>query len=310
MYLLAELFPAVRRVRVPLSRDQAMLILLAVMEIGMGVEVYTGHKISGTIVPNEWIPIIYGPLAGALLIAAGLMARKNRPRATVLASLTLLGSIVVGLLGAFFHLRRAWLPAAPAGQQISMDLLIWAPPVIAPLMFALIGVLGLSAVWLEEPADSGVLTLLGGRKLHLPLSKTRAYFLWVGMAMLATVISSVLDHARASFQNPWLWVPTAIGIYATVITTVTGFIEKPGRSDLILYAIGLALMTLAGPVGALLHIQADLTASGQVVVERLIKGAPVMAPLLFTNMGLLGLIILMDPHEQERGNRWRVFKGG
>ncbi len=297
MYLLAELFPAVRRWRLPFSRDQAMLILMAVMQIGMGAEVYTGHMVSGTIVPSEWIPIIYGPLAGLLLILAGLMARRRRPPATVIAPLTLLGSIAVGLLGAWFHLQRAIIPGAPAGQQISMVLLIWAPPVIAPLMFALIGVLGLSSVWLEEPPNSGVLTLLGGRQLRMPLSTTRAFLMWVGLAMLATVISSVLDHARADFQNPWLWIPTVSGIYATVVTVWLGFLNQPGRADLFFYFAGLVLLLIAGPVGALLHIQADLTADGQVVIERLIKGAPVMAPLLFANMGLLGLIVLMDPAE-------------
>ncbi len=299
MYLLAELFPAVRRVRLPVSRDQAMLILLAVMEIAMGVEIYTGHKISGTIVPNEWIPIIYGPLAGILLILAGLIARRNRPPATVIATLTFLGSILVGLLGTYFHLQRAIIPGAPAGQQISMDLLIWAPPIIAPLMFALIGVLGISAVWTEEPADSGVLTLPGGRLLHAPFSKTRAFLLWVGLAMLATVISSVLDHARANFQNPWLWIPTSVGIFATAVTVFLGFLEKPGRADLTVYLIALALMIIVGPVGVLLHIQADLTAGGVLVWERLLKGAPAIAPMLFSNMGMLGFLILLDPTEQQ-----------
>lgn len=32
-----------------------------------------------------------------------------------------------------------------------------------------------------------------------------------------------------------------------------------------------------------------------VVIERFICGAPFLAPLLYTNMGLLGLIALVDP---------------
>jgi len=30
---------------------------------------------------------------------------------------------------------------------------------------------------------------------------------------------------------------------------------------------------------------------------RLLRGAPIMAPLLFSNVGLLGLIVLLDPAE-------------
>jgi hypothetical protein len=297
MYLAAEVIPAVRRIRVPLSRDQAMMLLLAVMQVGMGIEAFTGHEMSGTIVPNEWIPIIYGPLAGLVLIIAGLTARRHAMTGQMMAGGVFVTSIAVGLLGAFFHLRRATAWAAPPGERFSLNLLIWAPPVIAPLMFALIGVLGLSSVWAEEPAGSGVLRLWGERRVRLPLSKTRAFFLWVGLAMLATVVSSVLDHARANFQNPWLWVPTAVGIFGTAVTIALGAIRDPRRSDLAIYAVTLALMIVIGPVGVWLHVRNDLTAGGVVVMERLLRGAPVMAPLLFSNMGLLGAIVLLDPRE-------------
>jgi len=296
MYLLADIFPFLRRIRLPFSRDQAMLFLMAVMQFGMGIEAFTGHEISGTIVPNEWIPIIFAPAAGLLLVIGGLIARRRRDAATVLATLTFLSSIAVGLLGAFFHLRRAMLPTGPLGQMLSVDLLIWAPPIIAPLMFALIGVLGISAVWIESPPDSGVLTLSRGRKLHMPFSKTRAFFFWTGLAMLATVVSSVLDHARANFQNPWLWVPTVVGIFGTVVTLLLGMGDRPRRGDLIIYVVALLLMTAIGPIGAYLHLQTDLS-QGALLVERLLRGAPIMAPLLFSNMGLLGLIVLLDPAE-------------
>jgi hypothetical protein len=36
------------------------------------------------------------------------------------------------------------------------------------------------------------------------------------------------------------------------------------------------------------------------MVERLIRGAPTMAPLLFANMGAMGLIVLLDPKAQKK----------
>jgi hypothetical protein len=54
----------------------------------------------------------------------------------------------------------------------------------------------------EDPPDSGRLLLLGGRSLQLPYSKTRAYLFIAGLGTLATVISSVLDHARVNLVNP------------------------------------------------------------------------------------------------------------
>src|SRR4030042_1697327 len=106
---------------------------------------------------------------------------------------------------------RAVLPFAPLGEQVSIPLLVWAPPILGPLTFALVGLMGISAVWMEQPADSGILTLLGGRKLSLPYSKTNAFFFMVGLGILATVIRSVLDHARPNFENPWLWLPMGVG---------------------------------------------------------------------------------------------------
>jgi hypothetical protein len=297
MYHLVTVLPPVRRIRPPLTRDQLMLLMMATNLIFLGIDIYLAHSISGTIVPNEWIPIIFGPLAGALLLLAGLLATRRRSLSTVIANIIFLCSIGVGLLGAYFHLVRAALPTAPAGQRVSVNLLVWAPPVLGPLTFSLVGVLGISAAWLENPPDSGRLALLARRYVQLPLSKTRAYFFWVGLGTLATVISSVLDHARTDFENPWLWVPTAVGVFGTVVAVTLGAIERPTRADLITYVVAMLLLILVGVVGALLHINANLIAGGTVVPERFIRGAPFLAPLLFCNMGALGLIALLDPVE-------------
>ncbi len=107
MYYLAKILPGVRRLRIPLSRDQVMLLMVAFNEYMLAVEIYLAHSISGTIVPYEWIPIIFGPIAGTILILAGLVALRNRPLAMWLAIPTFLSSIVVGLLGAYFHISRA-----------------------------------------------------------------------------------------------------------------------------------------------------------------------------------------------------------
>jgi hypothetical protein len=302
MYHLAALYPPVRRIRLPLSRDQFMLLMAAINEVFLGVDIYLAHSISGTIVPNEWIPIIFGPLAGALLLVAGLIALRRRSLATVIANLVFLASIAVGLLGAYFHWLRAARPFAPPGERLTVTLLIWAPPVIGPLMFAMVGWLGLSAAWREDPPGSGRLVLLGDRTLNLPYTKTRAYFFIVGLGTLATVLSSVLDHARADFANPWLWLPTAAGVFGAVVALMLGAIRRPTPTDLATYVGAMILLILVGVVGAVLHVNDSLTSRGAFVVERFIRGAPVLAPLLFANMGLLGLIALLDPRETPAGS--------
>jgi len=215
-----------------------------------------------------------------------------------MASLIYLASIVVGLLGMYFHIVRAVLPLAPAGEQVSIPLVVWGPPVLGPLTFALVGWMGLSAVWIEQPADSGRMVLPGGKKLELPFSKTNSFFIMVGLGCLATVMSSVLDHARTNFSNPWLWLPTTIGVFGTAVALLLGTIRTPRRSDLWVFVVAMLLLILVGILGVVLHILRNLAMDNAIVIERFLRGAPFLAPMLFSDMGALGLVILLDPTEK------------
>ena len=298
MYHLATVFPMIKKIRVPVSRDQAMLLMLALNELLLGLETYLAHSTSGTIMPKEWIPIIFGPVAGICLLLAGLLSFRRRSWAVVMASLIYLASIVVGLLGMYFHIVRAVLPLAPAGEQVSIPLVVWGPPVLGPLTFALVGWMGLSAVWIEQPADSGRMVLPGGKKLELPFSKTNSFFIMVGLGCLATVMSSVLDHARTNFSNPWLWLPTTIGVFGTAVALLLGTIRTPRRSDLWVFVVAMLLLILVGILGVVLHILRNLAMDNAIVIERFLRGAPFLAPMLFSDMGALGLVILLDPTEK------------
>jgi len=174
---------------------------------------------------------------------------------------------------------------------------VWAPPVLGPLAFAMVGVLGISAAWVEDPPGSGTLVLWGTRRLHLPYSKTRAYFFIVGMGMVAALVSSVLDHARTGFTENGVWFATAVGIFGLVTPVVMGAIDRPTRLDVITYVVAMLLLIIAGPIGTWMHVQSNLVAYDVVVLERFIRGAPFLAPLLYTNMGLLGLIALLETQE-------------
>jgi len=231
------------------------------------------------------------------LLIAGLIALRNRCQATRLVTVVFVASITIGLLGAYFHVVRGTYPTAPAGQRISINLLVWAPPIVAPLMFALVGLWGISAAWLENLPDSGRLDLGGGRFLQLPYSKSRAYLLMTSLAILATIVSGALDHARVNYENPWVWVPLFVGIFATIVTFGLALLRLPSRTDMAIFVGTMAAMIVVGLLGAVLHVRADI--SGQTIVtERFLREAPFLAPLLFANMGLLGLIIVLDPVER------------
>jgi len=300
MALLAVALPVTRRLRLPVSRDQAMLLMAAVNEFFLGLDTFLAHSTSGTIRPNEWIPILFGPTAGVLLLFAGLVALRRRSLASSLATVVFVASMVVGGLGAFFHLARTVQPGAPAGQQVTLDLFVLAPPVLGPLAFALVGLLGVSAAWVEDPPNSGQLVLPRGRRLQLPYPKSQAYFFAVSMGVLVALISSALDHARAGFTNPWLWLPLGAGVFGMVVAAGLGMLTQPTRADLLTYLAAMVLLIGVGGLGALLHVQSDLALHNAILAERFLRGAPFMAPMLFANMGLIGLIVLLDPAEPKR----------
>jgi len=300
MSYMARVFPPARALeRLPISRDQLMLLMAAVNEIFLSVDIYLAHSISGSIRTYEWIPIVFGVTAGIILLLAGVIALSNRPLATILANLTFLGSIIVGGLGIYCHLQRTTLLTG-AGENFGQatNALVWAPPFLGPLFFALVGVLGISAAWVEAPPESGRLRLLGTRTIQMPYSKTRAYFLIVALFVLATLISSVLDHSRFNLRSAWVWLPIAAGLFALGTCLALGFINRPSQGDLMVYAVSMLLLILVGLIGWGLHVNTTLAPRGIIVVERFIRGSPFLAPLLFANVGLLGLLVLLDPAEK------------
>ncbi len=298
MFLLADLIPWFRRRRLPLSRDQIVLLLAAVNEIFLGIDIYLAHNVSGSIVAYEWIPIIFGPIAGLLLIVAGAIAIKQRAMATILANATFLASAAVGFMGVFYHLQRAALPVGDLGERLSTRLLVWGPPFVGPVMFIIVAMWGISAVWIESPPDSGRLRMFRGAHLRLPLAKTRAYLLIVGLAAIGTTVAAVFDHARTGFENELLWIPTLIGVFGAIAALVLAAIPRPRRSDIAGYVAVMLLMILTGVLGAVLHIGDNLTSRGVIVAERFISGAPFMAPLLFANTGMFGLVALLNPRSE------------
>jgi len=296
---LATIIPVIRQRHLPVSRDQAILLMAAFNEFMLGLDTYLAHVLNNTILLREWIPILFGAVSGILLLAAGLIAIKNRTLASWIATFVFVSSIIVGVLGAYFHFVRGTLPTAPAGSRVTLQLLIWAPPILAPFAFAGVGVVGLSAAWREEPMNSGIVRMPFAA-IQLPYSKTRGYFFLVSFGILAALISSVLDHTRTGFENPWLWLPLAAGVFATVVSAGIGGVKgKLSRGDIWTYTGAMVLLILVGMLGTWFHVQANLVGTSTIVAERFLRGAPFLSPLLYANMGLIGLLVLL-PAEEDR----------
>ena len=288
--------PGIGEFHLPLTRNDLMIMLVAINMIGIGLETYLAHLISGSIKPAESIPVYFGPAAGIAILAILFKGIRSPQRATY-ERMAILGisalSVVVGILGTSFHWERALAPSNIPGADLRWDWIIYAPPVVAPLAFAGIGLMGVLSS-LEEP-EPGRFELAGMLSFQTPMSKTRQLFWLVALGLAAATLSAFLDHGRTDFENNFVWIPTFAGIFGTCITLIMAMYERHTPSDYFIFFWVMMLMLWVGVMGMGLHINADLPEGpqGGINTERLIRGAPVMAPMLFANMGLLGIISMV-----------------
>jgi hypothetical protein len=110
-------------------------------------------------------------------------------------------------------------------------------------------------------------------------------------------VSSVLDHARTHFTNPWLWIPTVVGACVTVVGIGLGLLDRPSCADVRRFVGAMVSMRIVGLTGSYLHIHDDLTSQGAIVGERFVRGAPFLVPVLLCDIGMLGFPALLPPDE-------------
>lgn len=297
--------PGIGTFHLPLSRNDLLLLLVAFTEIGLGVETFLAHLISGSIKPGESVPVVAGPVFGVLLlIALALRVRARRP--VLIASLIVIGtglaSVAVGVIGTAFHWARAVPPASFPVSGIQWDWIVFAPPIAGPLSFAGVGLLAIIALLEDTNPETGQLTLPGVITFNTPLGQTKQFFWLVAFGLYAATLSAFLDHARTNFESFWVLVPVVLGVFGAVVTTLMAVYSTHRRSDYFIFFWAMVLMILMGILGLGLHINADLPEGGAgLQMERFIRGAPVMAPMLFAIMGAFGLVTMIDAPVEEEG---------
>lgn len=295
--------PGIGTFRLPLTRNDLLLLLVAFMQFGLGLETLLAHLISGGVKPQEAIPVIFGPGAGAVLLAAIFMRvvlkRRTLPSLIIIAVAGL--SVVVGVIGSAFHWSRLVPPSGIAAGALQWDWLIYAPPLAGPLAFAGVGLLAIIAALEDTRPETGKLTLPGIITFNTPLPQTRQFFWLVAFGLYAATLSSFLDHSRTGLTSFFVWIPIGLGLFASITTTLMALYSNHTTADYFTFFWVMVLMIVMGILGAGLHINADLPeGGGELVFERFIRGAPIMAPMLFALMGAFGIITMVGAETDER----------
>jgi hypothetical protein len=248
-------------------------LLLAVMCFNflfVGVDVLMAHSENNVF---RWalIPVIFSPVA-VLAILALLIFRESAVVRRAFTAVMWCG-VGVGVAGTFFHLTGN----ATGGQDTLHSLMIEGSPIAAPIAFAGIAVFALATEHYRGPDRRSRLLILAG------------------LGFACAVVAAFLDHGRLGFIPVYTLIPLVSGTLAAVSCFYLARRRaNPAETRIHLYLM--ALSVVVGLVGFGFHVAGDLAGTESIVWARLLYRNPVLGPLLFCDLALLGaLSILPEP---------------
>jgi hypothetical protein len=116
------------------------------------------------------------------------------------------------------------------------------------------------------------------------------WVLWMALGgFVGNFVFSLTDHAMNGFFYRAEWIPVVSSAFA-VGFLLAPFLTEVCERYLIVCAAVLTLQAIVGVAGFLLHAAADLRQPAATLFEKILSGAPPLAPLLFPNLVILGLI--------------------
>src|SRR5207248_298659 len=127
--------------------QRSLALITAFASLMSGLEVAYEHYIGSYSQRIMYTPVILSPL----LTIAGVWAAFSRWAArTVLPFVSLL-TVIDGVVGFIFHIRG--IHRKPGGWRIPIFNIVMGPPLLAPILFATSGFLGLIATFLRREDD-------------------------------------------------------------------------------------------------------------------------------------------------------------
>lgn len=247
----------------------------------LAADIYIAHSVNHFAKSAEYIPLYFSMAAPLLLVILIALRWIGGYFAAWRDVGFLVGgvAVAVGLGGVLYHLESRFF------LDHTLKSLTYAAPFAAPLAYAGLGFLLLVNRMVDarslEWARWVILLALGGFSGNFVLSLT--------------------DHASNGFFARTEWIPVISSAFAT------GFLLVPlmlavTRRYLDLCLMVMIVQALVGVLGFWFHIQANLIEPGTNLWDKLVNGAPPMAPLLFPNLVGLALIGLwaLIPHIQEQ----------
>lgn len=253
----------------------------------LAADIYIAHSVNHFQKAAEYIPLYFSigaPLVLALIIGLRWMGHFEAPWRDVGYMVGWL-SVLVGLGGVLYHLESRFF------LDRTLKSLTYAAPFAAPLAYTGLGFL-----------------LLMNRMVAARSAEWARWVIFLALGgFFGNFVLSLTDHASNGFFAKTEWIPVISSALAT------GFLVVPlvltvTRRFMDICLIVMLTQAFVGVLGFWFHIQANLVEPGHSLLDRLVNGAPPMAPLLFPNLvglALIGMWALL-PHLEEAtpGRSW------
>jgi hypothetical protein len=236
---------------------------------GLVADIFLAHSQNHFQRASEYIPL-YFSIAAAGMLAVVVVLRDGHPAVSREAG-RVVGwlAVAVGLAGVILHLDSRFF------YERTIRSLTYAAPFAAPLAYAGLGLL-----------------LLVNRMVD---ARSREWSSWILLLALGGFVGnfvfSLSDHAQNGFFNPIEWLPVVSSAFAIGFLVVP-FAVDVTRRYLRLCAAVLGVQALVGIAGFGFHVAAVARQPAASWFEKILSGAPPMAPLLFPNLVVLAAIAL------------------
>ncbi len=246
----------------------------------LAADIYLAHSVNHFQKSAEYIPLYFSigaPLVLGCVIALRWAWRFQAPWRDVGYLVGWL-SVLVGLGGVLYHLESRFF------LDRTLKSLTYAAPFAASLAYTGLGFLLLMnrvvAARSVEWARWIILLALGG--------------------FFGNFVLSLTDHASNGFFARTEWIPVISSAFATGFLIVP-LIVPVTRRFLDACLVVMLAQAFVGVLGFWFHMRANLVEPGHNLFDKLVNGAPPMAPLLFPNLVGLALIGLwaLIPHLPE-----------
>jgi hypothetical protein len=250
------------------GRPQIWVEVFAIANVGfLTFDIFLAHSVNQFRNRAEYIPLVFSATAPVLLIFA-LAVRYRWPAVWKdLGYFVGWLSVLVGLAGVIFHLESHFF------YERTLRSLTYSAPFAAPLAYTGLGFL----IIMNRMVDPD----------------TREWAQWVLLLALGgftgNFVFSLADHAANGFFRSVEWTPVVASAIAVGFLTVP-LLMRVTRPFIDLCATILVLEAFVGLWGFVLHASANLRGPSIHAFDNFIYGAPPMAPLLFPNLMVLGIV--------------------